>query len=444
MPSLGLGYLAAILSGNGHDVSILNCLKERMTYEDFAAFLQKERFDLIGFQLFSYDLNSVKKHLAIIRQVSPGTVVIAGGPHPSGDPKGTMTFLEDLDFAFQGEAEIGLSMLVEQLERKMCEFQSIPGLVWKSGQKIYCNPRQVVVDIDSLPLPAWNLIRPESYPEAPHGAFTKAFPTAPIITSRGCPSLCTFCAGSSINGRKIRRRSVSSVMQELRLLKSRGIREFHIEDENFTLSKEHVAEFCKRLVAEKLGMSWSLPSGVRLDTLDRDMLEAMVGAGCYSLAVGIEFGSDRLLSLTRKGISVKTIVEKMRLFSGLDIKVTGFFLFGLPGETVAEMVQTARFSRSLPLDRAQFNIFAPLPGSVEWTKLLKRGALDTLDSDRLYVHDVSYVEGGMTRDKLRWIQRSAVLRFYLRPKILCGIVSEIRSLRHLKFLVMRLIDTLFR
>ena len=349
MPSLGLGYLAAILSGNGHDVSIRNCLKERMTYEDFAAFLQKERFDLIGFQLFSYDLNSVKKHLAIIRQLSPGTVVIAGGPHPSGDPKGTMTFLEDLDFAFQGEAEIGLPMLVEQLELKMCEFQAIPGLVWKSGQKICCNPRQIVEDIDSLPLPAWNLIRPESYPEAPHGAFTKAFPTAPIITSRGCPSLCTFCAGSSINGRKIRRRSVSSVMQELRLLKSRGIREFHIEDENFTLSKEHVAEFCKRLVAEKLGMSWSLPSGVRLDTLDRDMLEAMVGAGCYSLAVGIEFGSDRLLSLTRKGISVKTIVEKMRLFSGLDIKVTGFFLFGLPGETVAEMEQTARFSRSLPL-----------------------------------------------------------------------------------------------
>jgi hypothetical protein len=96
----------------------------------------------------------------------------------------------------------------------------------------------------------------------------------------------------------------------------------------------------------------------------------------------------------------------------------------------------------LPLDRAQFNIFGPLPGSIEWDQLKKRGALDTLDWDRLFVHDVAYVEAGMTREELKGIQRRAVLRFYLRPRILFGLLSEIRSFRHLTFLLRRLVDSI--
>lgn len=445
MPSLGLGYLAALLQTDGHNVRILNCIKERMTHESFEEHVRSEHYEVIGFQVYSYDVHSVRRHLDSIRRASPGTVTIAGGPHPSGDPAGTLSSLENLDFAFQGEAEIGLPKLMRHIDgADKTDFASIPGLIWKHGDIITINPREFVTDLDEVPQPAWDLIKPESYPEAPHGAFTKNFPTAPIITSRGCPSQCTFCAGSSINGRLIRRRSVEKVMEELRLLKNRGIREFHIEDENFTLSREYVTEFCNSLMNERLGMSWSLPSGVRLDTLDRKMLETMVWAGCYSLAVGIEFGSDRVLHYTRKGLTVRGITENMGLFAGLGLKVTGFFLFGIPGETVAEMAQTARLSRSLPLDRAQFNIFAPLPGSVEWNRLQQRNMLGKLDPTRLYVHDVSYVEGDITPKKLRRIQRLAVLRFYLRPKVLLGILMEIRSLRHLKFLIIRLIDTLIK
>ena len=170
----------------------------------------------------------------------------------------------------------------------------------------------------------------------------------------------------------------------------------------------------------------------------------MANAGCYSLAVGIEFGTDRLLKLTRKGTTVAAIRENMRIFSGIPIKVTGFFMFGIPGETREEMMQTALFSRSLPLDRAQFNIFAPLPGSAEWRRLKRHDSLDMVDTDRLHVHDVSYVEGDMTRKQLKNIQRSAVLGFYLRPRILLNVISEIRSARHLKFICNRLLDTLFR
>lgn len=443
MPSLGLGYLAALLTADGHDVHILNCIKERMTHQQFEEHISKKHYDVIGFQVYSYDLKSVRLHLESVKLASPATITIAGGPHPSGDPSGTMIYLQDLDFAFQGEAERGLPLLIRQLAAGQTDFSAIPGLIWKTANTIHVNPQEVITDIDALPMPAWDLLKPESYPEAPHGAFSKGFPTAPIIATRGCPSNCTFCAGSSINARKVRRRSIDNVIAELKHLKNRGIREFHIEDENFSLSRQYVLEFCRQLEEESLGMSWSLPSGVRLDTLERDMLLAMAKAGCYSLAVGIEFGSDRILELTRKGISLETIRRKMELFQGVDIKVTGFFMFGIPGETREEMAATARFSRSLPLDRAQFNIFMPLPGSNEWDKLAEKGLLpENIDWSRFFVHDVAYVSGDLSAGELKRIHRMAVLRFYLRPRILKGLLSEITSFPHLTHLIKRLKDTL--
>jgi radical SAM superfamily enzyme YgiQ (UPF0313 family) len=442
MPSLGLGYLAAVLEQQGHQVTLLNCHKERMTFHGFASLVEREQYDVIGFQVFTYDLNQVKHHLEIIRRVSPDTVTVAGGPHPSGDPPGTLMYLEQLDYAFQGEAEIGLPLLIERLVSKGSDYRGIPGLIWRHAGVIVVNPPGFVEDLDSLPMPAWELLRPETYPEAPHGAFSRAFPTAPVIITRGCASGCTFCAGSRINGRRIRRRSLDNVMAELRYLAGRGIREFHVEDENFTESPAFVIEFCRRLRAEHLDLSWSLPSGVRLDTLTREVVLAMAGAGCYSLAVGIEFGSDRLLRMTGKGISLDQVRRQMQLFDGTGIKVTGFFMFGLPGETQAEMAETVRFSLELPLDRAQFNNFMPLPGSGEWEKLQKAGELVAVDWDHYFVHDVAYTDASLTIADLKRVQRRALFRFYLRPRIIAGLIREIRTVRHLLYLVKRFVDAL--
>jgi anaerobic magnesium-protoporphyrin IX monomethyl ester cyclase len=434
--------LAAVLHQEEHSVTIMNCIKEQMTYDGFYKHISREKYDVIGFQMFSYDLNSVKKHLKIVREILPSSVTVAGGPHPSGDPEGTLLSLEQLDFAFQGEAEIGLPKLLQALNGGDVTLDIIPGLIWREGITIRTNPPFFVENLDSLPMPFWELLRPENYPEAPHGAFTKAFPTAPIIITRGCSMGCSFCAGRRINGDKIRRRSLDSVMTELNHLAGRGIKEFHIEDENFTESADFVLDFCDRLNSENLGMSWSLPSGVRLGTLTRQVIIAMAGAGCYSLAVGIEFGSDRMLRVTGKGMTVDLIRSKLHLFNGIDIKITGFFLFGIPGETCDEMEETIRFALELPVDRAQFNNFMPLPGSIEWDKLKKAGHLEDVNWDRLFVHDVSYTDGSVSSAKLKWIQRSAVLRFYCRPLILLGVMREIRSFRHFVYLMKRLADTL--
>lgn len=442
MPSLGIGYLAAVARNAGHHVSVLNCQKESMTFKRFEQFIADNHFDLIGFQIFSYDLNPLKRHLEIIKQVRPETILIGGGAHPSSDPFGTMAYLPLLDYAFKGEAETGFPLLLARLQSSGPPLHDIPGLVFRDEVTIKVNSPGHVIDLDSLPLPAWEILEPETYPEAPHGAFTRQFPTAPVMFTRGCPGRCTFCAGRSITGNIIRKRSLENIMSELRLLKSRGIREFHIEDENFTAHRQLVMEFCQRLQQENVQMSWSLPSGVRLDGLDREMLETMAAAGCYSLALGIEFGTQRILDLTRKNLSLAMVREKLSLFKGLGIKTTGFFLLNIPGETLEEMRETIEFSLELPLDRAQYNNFMPLPGSNLWTQLQQEGMLNNLNWDSFFVHDVAYCQDGIKPADIKKLQRTAYLRFYLRPRIILGLIAEIRSWRQLTYLLRRFVDAL--
>ncbi len=334
MPSLGLGYLASVLRDRGHKVSILNCMKEKMNYEDFGKFISAHSFDVIGFQMFSYDINSVKKHIEYIKKTNTRPLLIAGGAHPSGDPFGTMEYIPELNYAFKGEAEIGLPLLLDKITSGDTGLSDVPGLIYRKEGLIRVNRPEVVEDLDSLKMPAWDIIKPETYPEAPHGAFTKQFPTAPIIITRGCPFACTFCAGKSITGPRLRARSVDNVIEELHYLRSRGIKEFHIEDENFTARKGLVTEFCERLLKEGLAMTWSLPAGVRIDSLDRDMLMLMQKAGCYSMSLGIEFGSQRIMDITKKKLTLEMVREKLQLFKGLKIKTTGFFLFSIPGKSV--------------------------------------------------------------------------------------------------------------
>ncbi|MEA3307538.1 MAG: cobalamin-dependent protein, partial [Elusimicrobiota bacterium] len=247
MPSLGLGYLAGQLLKDDHEVKILNCLKEKMTFEMFEAFVSERPHDIYGFQMFSYDFSSIKRHLDIIKSRNPKAVTILGGAHPSGDPYGVLKSLENADFAFYGEAEIGIRKLVKYLKggADSGALKDVPGLIWRNEDKIVVNEREFVGDLDSLDYPAWELQKPQDYPRAPHGAFAKNFPTAPIIITRSCPFQCTFCAGKSISGRKLRKRSIDNTIEEIKYLHEKfNVKEIHIEDECFTIHKGLVLEFC--------------------------------------------------------------------------------------------------------------------------------------------------------------------------------------------------------
>lgn len=447
IPNLGLGYLASALLKENNQVTLLDAEKENMSFRDFEKHLAKNSFDLIGISMITPAVSSVKKYIEIIKRVNREAKIVLGGPHPTFEPIETMQIFKEADFAFQGEGEIGFPQLVKQLQTGAIgkdSFKNIQNLIWRDEKEIICNSREVIRNIDDLGFPAWELIRPDEYPTAPNGIFSRKRKIAPIITSRGCPYSCRFCGAGRMMGKRVRRRSIDSVLEEITLLKRNfGIEEIHIMDDSFTQHREPVLALCERLIKSNLNITW-LSAGVRLDTLDRELLKLMEKSGCYSLAVGIESGSQRILNLMKKNLTIELIREKVALIkNNTNLRLTGFFIIGYPGETVGEINQTIDFARDLELDRANFFNFSPFPGSEIYGKLKEAGELKDLNYDELYIHSISYASKEVSKNGLKKLQRKAHLKFYLRLKILLSLLKEIKSFLQIKIVLQRALVILF-
>jgi radical SAM superfamily enzyme YgiQ (UPF0313 family) len=441
-PSLGLGYLATAARAE-HDVSILDCIKEGIGAEKFIGRVRSGAPDVVGIQCYTFDLGFIGQALegvkALAAELGKDIVTAVGGPHPTAQPRETMElFGESLDFAFAGEAEASFAKLLGLLAARKRDYAGVPGLVWRDGAKVTANPKTLAGDLDGLGFPSWDLIRPETYPEAQHGAFFKNFPIAPIMVTRGCPYPCTFCAVNLVSGRRIRRRSADNVLAEIKMLKEeRGIREFHIIDDNFTMDSGYVKDFLRKLRALDLGMSWSTPNGVRMDSLDREMLGLMKETGLYLISLGIESGSDEVLGLMKKGISTSKIRECVAMIDEAGIDMAGFFILGFPGETADTISRTIRFAAELPLKRANFFTYLPFPGTESYIELSRSGELDGIDWNSFYFTNAAYSPRGLSRKKLKSLHRQAFAKFYLRPAIILYQLKSIKSLRHLLFLAKR-------
>ncbi len=439
-PNLGLGYLAAALRNNGFEVEIWDGVKKGMTKKKLEDRLKSPDYQVAGFQAYTRSVKEVQAGLDMIKSFNPEVITIVGGPHVSGDPDGSMTHLK-ADYAFRGEAEIGLVQLLKKIDGlEDSKFEDINNLIWKDNGKVFSNPLKPIEDLDIVGLPAWDLINPNDYPYAPIGAFSKQFPLTSISSTRGCPYRCTFCANNTIMGRKVRARSAEMVLKEMTLLHDEyGIREFQIIDDNFTSKKALTLGVCNGILERGWDISLSFPNGVRLSTLDEEILNLLEKAGCYSLGLGIESGSPRTLKNMKKAQSIEEIKEKVELIHRVSkIRTTGFFIIGYPTEEKEDILQTIRMSKELPIDRAQFTICLPVPGSEMTEQMIKEGKLKDVDFSDISFQNIVHVPENMTMEELRKYRTKAYMEFYLRLRIILGLLSEIQSFEHVKFIFRRI------
>lgn len=428
-PDLGILLLGTALHRSGFNITLLDCPKEGMSFSDFKNYLKSQSFDVVGFRCYSRDHNYVKHHLRIVRQVYPGAVTLVGGPHPSALPEFVLDSMPDLDFAWKAEAEEGLPRLlslVEKYGRDIPEssLRDIPGLVWRSADlnKTAVNAPAFTKDLDQFGIPEWDLLKPETYPGLIYDEYY------PLLTTRGCPYPCIYCNTPGLSGKKLRHRSLDLVMEELKFLKKRyGIKRFSIVDDEFTLDGDYAARFCHRLLDANLKLRWDCPVGVRLDSLNPELLRLMQQAGCECIAVGIESGSLRIQALIKKHVTVEKIREKARMIAGCSrIKIIGYFMIGFPDETEEEILETINLAASLPLYRANFNVVIPIPGTELFNQALREGAirLEDVNWDTCTSDQISFQRSHISSKRLVELHRLAFRRFYGRPGILWQLGKE--------------------
>jgi radical SAM superfamily enzyme YgiQ (UPF0313 family) len=443
IPPISLGILAQLLRKQ-HHVAVFDCLLSNLDYADLQTI--GRNFDIAGITLFTKDIAICMEYLKILKNINPSIVTILGGPHPSAVPVETLDFFGSLcDFVIAGEAEISIVKLLDALAHGRPDMPAIGGLCYRGSDRIFINKPIYPEQLDNYTV-AWDLMPPSSYPPAPHGAFFRHYPAAPIITSRGCPYGCLFCAGHKVTGRNIRRRSIENVIEEVKLLRDcYGVHEIHIEDDNFTADKEYVMEFCRQAKAHLPGLSWACPNGVRIDTIDTEMLAAMKAAGFYALSFGIESGNDDILESMGKKLTVADLRQKIELVHRSGIETIGFFILGFPGESRSQIEKTIQLAVSLPLTRASFATFQPFPGSVIFDKLLRAGSLHIENWEKFTpnLQTTIWSPEGLSIDELSALRRKALLRFYLRVSTIKALILNIQGIHHVYFIIKRAIRWLF-
>ncbi len=462
VPPIGLGYLATALRKNGFEASILDGIKEKLDLGRLDKAVKRLKPDVIGIQVFSCDAHTVKEYVFRIRNIDKNILIVAGGAHVSGVGKEVFDYFQGIHFAIAGEAETAFPMLLKILGNKVsgyaekqgfsCEINSgendlekVPGLLYKKGDKIIANAPKFEENLDELGFPAWDLMDPRTYPQAPQGAVFRNWPIAPILTSRGCPYRCTYCAGHLTTGYNIRFRSIEKVLEEIEMLyNDYGVREIHIIDDNFTFKRERAIKFCNEIINRNLNISLTFPNGVRLDTLDEELLRLLKKAGCYSITLGIESGSQRILNDMKKSLKLKMIEEKVALINKVGIDIMAFFIVGYPSETRETILETIEFAKRLKIKRAHFSTFLPLPNTEATQMLLRDGVINGINYDTLFYTKAPLPPKGMSSEELKALQKKAFLEFYMRPHIIAGMIKEVRSPTHLKMLMKRAWDYAFK
>ncbi|MFN7951476.1 MAG: radical SAM protein [bacterium] len=413
-PDLGLLYAVRALKNAGHAVRVVDGLLDPSL--DLVREIDAFGADAVGIKSFSKDMVASGALLARVKEARPHVLTLVGGPHTSGEPVGTLDHFPGIDYVFRGESEVGLPKLLTVLDEDPAPppevLAGIEGLGWRKEGRGVANCAHYPADLDALGLPAWEDMPPDRYPRDYNNK-----PVVPVITTRGCPYSCTYCAGHLNTGKKLRHHSMDYLVEMLRnLWTTYRVPYFSIWDDNFTLHQRFAREFCEAYLRSGLPMTWGCPNGVRIDTLDRELLVLMERAGCRVLRVAVEAGTQHIMDHMKRELDMEEIRDKLRLVKECTrMEVHGFFIIGYPEETRSDVLATLRFSRELPLDQAAFFLYTPHPGTLYWDRVAhdEITGLTTFDYDRpsIPLADVD-LEG------LKALQRKAYLGFYLRPRIL--------------------------
>lgn len=354
----GLGYLSANLGGI-KDVSlrVIDLNNNPNDADRRLAELQEIKADVIGISLKSHTLRPAITLLEKFKL--PGTLAVAGGPEATLEKGELLNGRGILDYCFVGECERSFPSFVKCLLEGR-DVRGVPGLGYrdKAGTAV-CNEPDVIWNLDELPFPDFSFFDSLDYIREKY----------PLVTSRGCPYKCSYCAVGKVSGMRWRFRSPVHVVEELsRARKDYNIRGFEIVDDNFTLDMSRAKEICRLLINKGLSLKWVCINGIRADRSDDELFKLMRRAGCQEIWFGIESLNSDVFQRVNKGEKIETILQAVALARKNDIAASGFFIVGLPGSTFKTDAQSLALSKKLRLREALWSLSTPMPQTemAEW------------------------------------------------------------------------------
>jgi anaerobic magnesium-protoporphyrin IX monomethyl ester cyclase len=333
---------------------------------------------VVGISAKSANFASARVVARLVKEVDARTLVVMGGPHPSAVASEALAYPE-VEVCVVGEGEATLVDVLHVLDRG-AELADVQGIVYRTPRRLVSTPRRdPISDLDSLGFP--NHFAAEvlnHHQQYPLHAFRSVFAT------RGCPNNCFFCGSREVWGRRVRFRSPHNVVQEIRSLQSKGLEHIHFDDDTFGVHPRYLRALCEEIATHCPGLRWSCEIHVNL--VSDENVSLMKQAGCVSIQLGIESGSDRVLRAIRKGYTIAEAMRACEIVKGHDIGLEAFFMVGFPQETEATLGDTLRAIERIDCDKTIYSIFTPYPGTEAYAYCKEKGLIGEGYDPSLYNH----------------------------------------------------------
>lgn len=359
-PALGPMYLTAYLRKEGFAVEIFDSTfrgSPERALEALERAVSEKKPRVVGIHTKVITVNTTERYIRRLREL--GQTVIIGGPDGTIRPE---RYLEaGADAVVLGEGEATVLELLERSGEGQAPYAEMLGVSFRDGSgKVRRTPERPLLDnLDAVPFPAWDAVDMKAY--ADEWTRVMGFPSACIITSRGCPFNCSWCC-KPVFGRTFRQRSVENVMLELRELKERyEIQHVRFADDILPMNAKWLRNLCLAMEASDLNIRFDCLS--RTDVVQADLLERLKAAGGVKVYFGVESGSQKVLDLMIKGTTLEGIDAAAREAHRVGIRQHWFLMVGYPGEEADDIQKTVELVRKLRPDEYSCTIAYPLKGT---------------------------------------------------------------------------------
>jgi len=424
----GLMYVAASLQKAGHDVKLVDGAFQ--TRDQIRQVMKEFQPGFVGLYSNIPLWQKTRNTIEDAKEIDPSIVTAVGGPTAIGLKEKLYTKSDAVDLVFTGEGEYACPQAVKCLETGE-DLSSVESLIFKKNGEIIKNaPGTPIEDLDSLPYPSRDVLGDlKKYVPAP--STYKRLPIATIISSRGCTNRCIYCF-HTYSDRKIRYRSATNIVDEIQFcINTYGVKEIRFFDDNFCGNYDRVMEFCDLMDERKIKISWYC--NARVDFVDKKLMKRMKETGCWCILFGVESGVQKNLNALRKNITVEQIKQAVRDAKDVGLDVYTPFIFGIPGETFEEAMQSIQFAIELDAHYVNFHTLAPFPGSELHDNAEKYGTITGDESDYNF-EKAGFVPYTMTREQIFELRKKAFRKFYMRPSYILKRLAKSRSKEDLRTL----------
>jgi radical SAM superfamily enzyme YgiQ (UPF0313 family) len=419
-PNLGLLYVAAAVKDiSGVDIRIIDMNVDGISMEALEKFIAEEPPDMVGFSVLTFNLLNCIEVCKIVRQTSPRTKICFGGWHPTLYAQETLAF-DFVDYIVIGEGEWTFRELVKSYQEKCGtleqELSGINGLGYKTSDgRFIINPaRAVVKNLDDLPLPAYDLVDATKY----SNLLACSGQVVNIMTSRGCPQKCVFC---DLRRTPYRYRTPNNILEEIQFWVAKGVKEFFIQDDNFTINRKRTIDVCRLLIDADLDIKYKISS--RVDYIDDELSEYLRKSGCYRIYFGVESGSQKILNYLEKGITIQDIKKGFQSAKKFGIDCCAYIMIGVPSETKQDIDMTMNLIKHIKPDHLHCSICTPMPKTYLYGKLMEDGFI-TYDYWLDFAKNpkpsfrTPFASQVFSSEELRGMQNAIQKQFYFNPHII--------------------------